>query len=1739
MVAAPHLLYKMIETSEAIEEIDISNQRAFEMVRTDPAKTLELALENLKRSEDLSYEKGIAWAKGNMGAAYTWLSDYENAIECNYQAVELLHDCGEFQQEVQIEYYLFIVFYLLNDEEKQLEHVNKSYDRAVDIGDQFGQANALNGIGTVHYTFGRFHEAINALEEGLRVAECVCDDSLFGRLYNGLGNSYSGLNQFDKALDTMHKALEFTKLSGEKQPTSYAYDGCGEILSKMGDFPKALEHFEQSYKIREEMGFRVGMGTVKIHMAETNVLAGDNLSAVQCYKEALVIGQELDAKELIYKSHLGLSELYEDMGNHALFVKHFKAYHEALNEFKAAKEGKKIKAFELKGRLDQIQKEKEALEKKNKDLQSYFQDVQTLSSIGHEITSTLDLEAIFQIIYERINSLMDASGIFVGVCNYEKNLLQVKLAIDKGLRDEYFEYSLDERKISNYTIQTGKAVHISEYDKEITNYLPKGEVIQHSSPESIIVLPLEVKERILGVLYAQSEKVAAFSKHHFNLLKSFASYISIAIDNATLYEQMDQRVKERTRELATTYENSELLNKIGQELISTLNFEDVFERLYKNVNKLMDATVFGVRLYDKEQEKILYPYEYERGLRLRAMESGMENKNNYSVWCIENKKEILINDNKKEHKKYVDEIVVMDGEMPNSLIFFPLIADQEVIGVISVQSFEFNAYNNYDLTIVKTLAQYTVLALQNARRYELMEEQVKERTSEITKTYENTKLLSEIGKNITAQLSVEAIIKIAYDTINEVMDAEGFGIGVYLEDEKVLDFPGYIESGEQLQGACYEIDDPNRLACICFNGEKEIVINNFQEEHSDWIQNFVAPQKGRPVNSLIYLPLKAKSKKIGVITVQSFNTDSYSDYEVNMLRSIGVYTAIAVDNARLYANMEDIVKERTSEVVEQKEKIEQAYQNIKLISQINKDIARSITISSLIEAVYENVNSLMDAAGFGIGVYNKERNVIIMPGYIEKGERLPDFEYDITDSRLAPWCFNNEKEIFISDYYKEYKDYVKGIQAPVSGKDSASIIYIPLYSKEKIVGLLTVQSFEVNAYKDYHMDILRGLAATIGSAVENALLYENLEEKVKERTAEVVKQKEQIEKASENTRMLSEIGKEIATELSSEGIISKVYTSINNMMDASVFGIAVYNSTQNALMFSGAMEKGEKLNDFSYKLSEEKIATICFNQTREIVINDWDNEWHKYLKQDYSAEQGDLPESMIYLPLISSKGNNVGVMTVQCFTKNAYDEYHLNILKTLSLYVASALENASLYKDMENRVIERTAEIKKAYEATELLSRISKTIVETLEVDGIIDRVYNNINTLLDATCFGIGIYDEKRGGVDMPGFIENGVQLDQVFIEFDDVKRLAHICIEEKKEILIRDFFEEHDKYLDQFVEPVQGEHSRSIIYLPLYTSDKVIGLITVQSYEPNKYTEYHLNLLRSLATTIATAIDNAKLYENLEEKVKERTYELSQQKEIIEEKNKHITDSIRYAKRIQEATLPSIGLVRSYLNDSFVLFKPKDIVSGDFYWVEQIDEYVLFSVVDCTGHGVPGAFLSLIGHNSLNQIVNELGIYEPADILFELDKIVFRTLQNNLEQTNIKDGMDMAICALNTETNMLHFAGAYNPLYLIRDGEVTEYKGDKLAIGSGNEDNQYQNVEIQLQKGDRLYISSDGYADQFGGPKGKKFKYSQFKQLLVQIHQKPMEQQHKLLNHYIEAWQGELEQLDDICVIGVAIND
>ncbi|MFO7830289.1 MAG: two-component regulator propeller domain-containing protein [Bacteroidales bacterium] len=275
-----------------------------------------------------------------------------------------------------------------------------------------------------------------------------------------------------------------------------------------------------------------------------------------------------------------------------------------------------------------------------------------------------------------------------------------------------------------------------------------------------------------------------------------------------------------------------------------------------------------------------------------------------------------------------------------------------------------------------------------------------------------------------------------------------------------------------------------------------------------------------------------------------------------------------------------------------------------------------------------------------------------------------------------------------------------------------------------------------------------------------------------------------------------------------------------------------------------------------------------------------------------------------------------------------------------------------------------------------------------------------------------------------------------------------------------------------------------------------------------------------------------------NQELKEKEKiARQVAKQKEELTVKNKNITDSIVYAKRIQEALMPSMKFFQSLLPSTFILHKAKDIVSGDFYWINIKNDKIFVAVVDCTGHGVPGAFMSIIGFELLRNITDDQGINEADKILEELNRGVAVTFGKESDNVRLKDGMDIALCVIDKKKAELEFAGAFRPLYFVRDNKIEEIRGDRFSVGlleDGNSE-QITKTTIKLKKNDIFYMFSDGYADQFGGPEGKKYKYRRFRHLLLTIHKLPLDQQLTYLDKSFEDWKGEMEQVDDVLIVGI----
>ena len=260
-----------------------------------------------------------------------------------------------------------------------------------------------------------------------------------------------------------------------------------------------------------------------------------------------------------------------------------------------------------------------------------------------------------------------------------------------------------------------------------------------------------------------------------------------------------------------------------------------------------------------------------------------------------------------------------------------------------------------------------------------------------------------------------------------------------------------------------------------------------------------------------------------------------------------------------------------------------------------------------------------------------------------------------------------------------------------------------------------------------------------------------------------------------------------------------------------------------------------------------------------------------------------------------------------------------------------------------------------------------------------------------------------------------------------------------------------------------------------------------------------------------------------------------IESQKEIIENKNTEITDSIRYAQHIQSSIFPTENTIRYNLPDSFVFYRPKDIVAGDFYWMDKVNELVYVAVADCTGHGVPGALVSVVCSNALNRSVNELGISETGKILDKTRELVLETFSKSSHQIN--DGMDISFCCINKSNGEISWSGANNPLWYFSKNELIEIKACKQPIGKFEQSKPFVTHRLHLDKGTTLYMFTDGFADQFGGPRGKKFKYTRMKELILNNEEKNLNQVKTEIERTFVEWKGDHEQVDDVCFMAIKI--
>lgn len=418
----------------------------------------------------------------------------------------------------------------------------------------------------------------------------------------------------------------------------------------------------------------------------------------------------------------------------------------------------------------------------------------------------------------------------------------------------------------------------------------------------------------------------------------------------------------------------------------------------------------------------------------------------------------------------------------------------------------------------------------------------------------------------------------------------------------------------------------------------------------------------------------------------------------------------------------------------------------------------------------------------------------------------------------------------------------------------------------------------------------------------------------------------------------------------------------------------------------------------------------------------------------------------------------------------------------------------------------------------EILNKTKQDILESQSVEEMTSRALQNLSKRI-AYCsrLSMAIFDQARGKAELHyAEVRTGGKLLYREIDMKAFRSLPYL--ERNEHFIVHDLTTETELSSSDRENLEYGV--QSYLVMPLFVQGELVGSINLGSAQTHVITDEDVLLVREVADSMAIA-------------VQQRRYQ-----EIILQKNRDISDSINYSRRIQESLLPPDETLKQELGDAFVFFRPKDVLSGDFYWAETKDGFIYTAVADCTGHGVPGALLSLMAHNLLNQAIQERNLIRPAAILDFVNTGIQHSLNQYKSKGEMLDGLDIALCIFDRENNRVFFSGAINPLWIVRDGMLIEVRGDRYSIGSYSEQVfKFSNHEVELKAGDMIYLFSDGYYDQFGGENYKKFSQSRLRELVLRLAAMPTAGQEQLLAETFENWRRDNPQTDDVCVMGIRI--
>jgi signal transduction histidine kinase/CheY-like chemotaxis protein len=891
--------------------------------------------------------------------------------------------------------------------------------------------------------------------------------------------------------------------------------------------------------------------------------------------------------------------------------------------------------------------------------------------------------------------------------------------------------------------------------------------------------------------------------------------------------ELEQTVKDRTGELQQKVNELAIINSVQQGLASKLEMLAIYDLIGEKIRKIFDAQVVDIAIYDRGDNLLRFPYIIERGVRFPDEPMQLIG---FRRHVVETRQPLMINqDTEKEAAKYGNPLV-LSGEVPKSELFVPLVVGNEAKGVISLQNLDReNAFTESDLHLLQTLANSMSVALENARLFDETNRLLKEteqRNAELA-------VINSVQEGLVAQMDMQGIYDLVGEKIREIFNAQVIDIVTYTRVANLIEDRYSFEKGDRtLLGP----RQPSGFRKHVIATRQPLVINQNMEQAGREYDNKVVI--GEASKSCVFVPMIAGGDVKGVVSLQNVDQENaFPDSDVRLLTTLVNSMSVALENARLFDETNRLLKETEARAAE-----------LAIINSVGEGLAQQLDFQAIIDLVGDKIVEVFKAQVASISLYYPKSNQIHHRYVIERGERFRfDKPHEVDADRLEiiqtrrPLVFGTSEEMI-----------ARTGEEVIAGEFPKSYMGVPIILGQEATGVVTVQDLDrEHAFGDSDVRLLATLAANMGVAMENARLFDETKRLLSE-----------TEQGKKNVELLSEMGKEITASLDFETIFYKLYEHVNQLTDATIFGVGIYHPKKQLIDYKFAIEKGKRYAPYTRDAQDKNQFPVwCIANRQPVFINDVNRDYSRYVSQYQEPRRlledgtySQAAQSMIYLPLVSQE-RVLGVITIQSYQKHAYTEYHLNLLRNLATYTSIALDNAVAYRQLT----EREREIRQRAAEMATVNSISKALVSKLEVDTLIQLVGDQMRELFKAEIVYVALWDKETNEIKFPyGYGED-------FTPMQMGEGLTSKIILTGEPLLIN---EDVDKHTTELGVSNIGAPAASYLGVPIPVGNEYIGAISVQSTEQeNRFTEADLRLLATIAANVGVALHNARLFEETQQ--------------------------------------------------------------------------------------------------------------------------------------------------------------------------------------------------------------------------------------------------------------------------------